>query len=345
MVPASPLKLPILRRADIMFVVRLPCGPLKECFHLREGFLLQETIRDQIAGQGQNLSGRAELHGLRAAQEARRPSRGSKGRLHGAGEDATPLSMNAYKLCSRNLCGGQFSKPLTGVKLQSAYSGEEVNMLSRREATAGLIASAALVAAPKFAAAQERKPIELPPPRTEGGMPLMSALKARHSTRAYFDRPLPPQMLSDLLWAAFGINRPSGDRTAPYWRHIMVIDVYAAMADGVWLYEPKSHTLLPYLAADIRTDTGLQDFVGKAPLNLVYVAHGERMRGISPEDRRLYASVDTGFIGQNVYLFCASEGLATVFRGAVDYRKLDGIMNLPEEQFVTFAQTVGYPHE
>ena len=82
---------------------------------------------------------------------------------------------------------------------------------------------------------------------------------------------------------------------------------------------------------------------GTAPLNLVYVAHGDRMQDISPEERRLYASVDTGFIGQNVYLFCASEGLATVFRGAVDYKKLAQAMRLDEAQFVTFAQTVGYP--
>ena len=106
------------------------------------------------------------------------------------------------------------------------------------------------------------------------------------STRNYSDRGLTPQTLSDLLWAAFGINRPSGDRTAPYWRHIMVIDVYAAMADGVWLYEPVTHKLLPHLAEDIRASTGLQDFVGEAPLNLVYVAHGERMTGVSPEDHR-----------------------------------------------------------
>jgi len=217
-------------------------------------------------------------------------------------------------------------------------------MFTRREATAGLIASAAVAAAPGLAAAQELKPIELPAPRIEGGMPLISALRLRHSTREYSSRPLPPQTLSDLLWAAFGINRPSGgDRTAPYWRHIMVIDVYAAMADGVWLYEPKAHRLLPHLPADIRADTGLQDFVGKAPLNLVYAAHGERMPNLSPADRRLYASVDTGFIGQNVYLFCASEGLVTVFRGGIDYKKLDGAMMLPEDQFVTFAQTVGYP--
>jgi nitroreductase len=216
-------------------------------------------------------------------------------------------------------------------------------MITRREANIGLLASAAVSAAPPVALAQELKRLELPPPRREGGMPLIAALKLRHSTREYSDRPLPMQTLSDLLWAAFGINRPSGDRTAPYWRHIMVMDIYVALADGVWIYEPKAHTLLPHLQADIRAQTGLQDFVASAPLNLVYVAHGERMTDVSPEERRLYASVDTGFIGQNVYLFCASEGLATVFRGAVDYPKLDRILRLPDQQFVTFAQTVGYP--
>ncbi len=215
-------------------------------------------------------------------------------------------------------------------------------MMTRRQANAGVLASAALAAAPIAAMAQERKPITLPRPRDDGGMPLMRALKLRHSTREYADRPLPPQVLSDLLWAAFGINRPNGDRTAPYWRHVMVIDIYAAMADGVFLYEPKSHALQQYLKDDLRAETGLQDFVATAPLNLVYVAHGERMTDVSPEERRLYASVDTGFIGQNVYLFCASEGLATVFRAAVDYPKLNRALKLPEQQFVTFAQTVGY---
>jgi nitroreductase len=184
---------------------------------------------------------------------------------------------------------------------------------------------------------------ELPPARIAGGKPLIEALRARRSIREYSDRPLPAQILSDLLWSAFGINRPNGDRTAPYWRHIMVIDVYAAMADGVWLYDPKRHALLPHLRQDIRAQTGLQDFVAKAPLNLVYVAHGERMQDVRAEERRLYASVDAGFIGQNVYLFCASEGLATVFRGAVDIEKLNRTMQLGAGQFVTFAQTVGYP--
>jgi hypothetical protein len=99
--------------------------------------------------------------------------------------------------------------------------------------------------------------------------------------------------LSDLLWTAFGVNRlTSGDRTAPYWRHVMVMDIYVATADGVWLYEPQGHTLLPHSKDDIRAQTGLQDFVGTAPLNLIYVAHGERMTDISVEERRLYASVD-----------------------------------------------------
>ena len=216
-------------------------------------------------------------------------------------------------------------------------------MLTRREANAGLIGAALLAAAPAVAAAAAESERALPPPRMEGGKPLMEALKARRSTRDYADRPLPDQVLSDLLWAAYGINRPSGDRTAPYWRHIMVIDVYAAMADGLWLYDPKRHVLLRQSDADIRAQTGQQDFVGSAPLNLVYVAHGERMREVPAEARRLYASVDTGFIGQNVYLYCASEGLATVFRGAVLSEALGRTLKLGDRQFVTFCQSVGYP--
>lgn len=216
-------------------------------------------------------------------------------------------------------------------------------MMTRRQATAGILASAALAAAPTVAAAQQSDRLELPTPRKDGGKPLMAALMLRRSIREYLDKPLPRQVLSDLLWAAFGVNRPSGDRTAPYWRHVMVMDIYAAMADGVWLYEPKAHVLLSYLKDDIRAQTGTQDFVGTAPLDLIYVAHGERMTDVSPEERRLYASVDTGFIGQNVYLFCASEGLATVFRGSANQAKVARLLKLPEQQFVTFAQTVGYP--
>jgi nitroreductase len=217
---------------------------------------------------------------------------------------------------------------------------EGAGAMNRREMNAALLAGAAVAAMP-MATAQEAR--TLPNPRRETGKPLMQALLLRRSIREFSPRPLPAQMLSDLLWVAYGINRPSGDRTAPYWRHIMVIDVYAAMADGVWLYDPKQHALRLHLRTDIRAQTGLQAFVATAPLNLVYVAHGEKMNDISPEERRLYASVDAAFAGQNVYLYCASEGLGTVFRGAVDYERLRQAMQLEDGQFVTFAQTVGYP--
>ncbi len=185
--------------------------------------------------------------------------------------------------------------------------------------------------------------LKLPPPRKTGGLPLFDAIARRRSTREYSDRPLQLQLVSDLLWAAFGDNRPDGGRTAPYARHIVKIDVYVATADGVWLYEPTAHVLLPHLTDDIRAATGEQDFVGHAALELIYVAHGERMSDVPFEERRLDACVDAGFIGQNVYLFCASEGLGTVFRGALDTVELARVMKLPSEQFVTFAQTVGYP--
>jgi nitroreductase len=217
-------------------------------------------------------------------------------------------------------------------------------MMTRRHANIGLISSAAFTSLARLARAQESEPLELPAPRSQGGRPLIEALKLRRSIREYSPRSLPPQVLSDLLWAAFGINRPAtGARTAPYWRHLMVIDIYAAMADGVWIYDPKGHKLLPHMRDDIRAKTGTQDFVATAPLNLVYIAHGERMGDISAEDKRLYASVDVGFIGQNVYLFCASEGLATVFRASLDYRELARTLGLGPGQFVAFAQTVGYP--
>ncbi len=219
---------------------------------------------------------------------------------------------------------------------------KEIPMLTRRQINVGLLSAAST---PLAANASEAETIQLPPARTTGGKPLTEALRLRRSTREYSDRPLDPQLLSDLLWSANGINRPTGDRTAPYWRHIMVIDVFAVMANGTWLYDPKLHALVLHQRDDLRAETGLQDFAGSAPLNLVYVAHGERMQDISAEDRRLYASADACFIGQNVYLFCASEGLATVFRGAVNYKALAGAMHLGADQFVTFAQTVGYPKQ
>jgi hypothetical protein len=151
------------------------------------------------------------------------------------------------------------------------------SMVTRRQTNVGLVTSAVIASTPALAA-QGRKSNRIAAATHSWWQALMQVLMLRRSTREYADRPLPLQTLSDLLWSAFGINRPAtGDRTAPYWRHVMVIDIYAAMADGVWLYEPKRHALIQHQNADIRASTGLQDFVATAPLNLIYVAHGERM--------------------------------------------------------------------
>ena len=157
-------------------------------------------------------------------------------------------------------------------------------MLTRRETAAGIAAATLALSASDVAHAEDAAARPLLAPRSTGGMPLIDALKLRRSTRAYSERPLEPQVLSDLLWAANGVNRPSSDRTAPYWRHIMVIDIYAAMADGVWLYDPQAHALVLHGQADLRAESGTQDFVGVAPLDLVYVAHGERMTDVGPKN-------------------------------------------------------------
>lgn len=186
-------------------------------------------------------------------------------------------------------------------------------------------------------------PIKLPPPQTQGGMPLMEALKSRHSTREFSSRPLPLQVLSDLLWAANGVSRPeSGKRTAPSAKDMREISVYLATPDGAYLFAPDTHTLQRVVERDIRSLTGTQDFVGQAPLNLVYVANLGRM-DTSEENKRFYAATDTGFIAQNVYLFCASTGLATVVRGSVERKALAAALGLAPHQQITLAQTVGYP--
>jgi len=106
---------------------------------------------------------------------------------------------------------------------------------------------------------------------------------------------------------------------------------------------PEKHQLQPVLAQDIRALTGSQAYVREAPLNLIYVADYNRMENASSEVKDLYSAVDAGFIGQNVYLYCASEGLATVARGTVDRTALAQAMKLKPEQRIIFAQSVGYP--
>jgi SagB-type dehydrogenase family enzyme len=187
--------------------------------------------------------------------------------------------------------------------------------------------------------------IKLPLPKQAGGKPLLEALKDRKSTREFGDNELNVKVLSNLLWAAFGLNRLDGHRTAPSARNWQEIDVYLALKRGLYLFDPHANVLRQVLAEDIRAATGMQDFVGTAPLNLVYVADLARMSASDRTEQRFYSAIDTGFISQNVYLFCASEGLATVVRGLVDRRSLAKLMQLRPQQRVIVAQTVGYPND
>ena len=185
--------------------------------------------------------------------------------------------------------------------------------------------------------------VALPKPETRGGMPLMQALSERKSGREFASRELSPQVLSNLLWAAFGINRPDGRRTAPSAMNRQTVDVYVVKADGAFIYDAVQNRLSPVTGADLRAASGTQSYAGQAPLNLVYVSDYSKM-GQSPEsEQALFAGAETGFVGQNVYLYCASEGLATVIRASIDKLSLAKSLKLKPSQHIVLAQTVGYP--
>jgi len=192
-------------------------------------------------------------------------------------------------------------------------------------------------------AAQGLKPVKLPPPQTGGGRPLMQVLNERKSTREFGPGTLSPQTLSNLLWAAFGINRPDGRRTAPSAMNWQEVDVYVVTPEGVYLYEAEANTLEPVLSGDFRAATGTQSFVKDAAVNLVYVADFSKIGAQASPDAETYTAADVGFIAQNVYLYCASEGLVTVVRASIDKAALAKTLNLRPNQKIILAQSLGYP--
>jgi SagB-type dehydrogenase family enzyme len=208
--------------------------------------------------------------------------------------------------------------------------------MMRKLLLAVLLLPAALVCA------QALKPVPLPAPQTSGGKPLMQALKERQSTREYGPQKLSPQVLSNLLWAAWGINRPDGRRTAPSASNRQEIDVYLITADGAYVYDAKANALNTVVEGDVRKAAASQANFNEAPLNLVYVADFTKIPGNDDNNKTANANVDTGFIAQNVYLFCASEGLGAVTRGSADKAALSKALNLGPNQRVILAQTVGY---
>ena len=171
----------------------------------------------------------------------------------------------------------------------------------------------------------------------------MQVLKDRKSTREFGSGALSPQTLSNMLWAAFGINRPDGRRTAPSAMNWQEVSIYVATAEGIYLYDAQADALNPVQAGDHRAVTGTQSLVKDAALNLVYVADLSKTGDADSPDAQMYAAADVGFIAQNVYLYCASEGLATVVRGSVDKNALAKTLKLGPKQKIILAQTVGFP--
>lgn len=196
---------------------------------------------------------------------------------------------------------------------------------------------------PKPATGESATSISLPPPAKHGGLPLMDALARRRSSRDFASSPLPLRLLSDLLWAAYGVNRADGGRTAPSALNAQEIDVFVALPSGAYLYDAASHQLNLVAASDLRKVTGYQDFVDEAPLDLVYVANHARMGMVPVAQRESYASTAAGAITQNVYLFAASNDLATVIRAWIDRAAIADALGLAHDQQVLLSQTVGYP--
>ncbi len=186
--------------------------------------------------------------------------------------------------------------------------------------------------------------IVLPDPDLTKGMPLMKCLKNRKTSRSFKKKELTFDIISELLWAANGINRiDNGKRTAPSAMNSQEIDIYVALKRGLYKYNHKKHLLSPVLNKDIRELTGYQKFTQIAPVNLIYVANLNKLTGGDGTMKEFYAATDTGFICQNVYLYCASEGLSTVVLGWVDRKKLEKVMKLPKNKKVTLVQPVGFP--
>jgi nitroreductase len=215
-------------------------------------------------------------------------------------------------------------------------------------------ASLAQNKAPSANSAQELQPINLPKPQADGGKSVLAALQERRTNRSIRPDKLPPQMLSNLLWAAFGVNREKGNfgkpgRTAPSASNSQEIDLYVALPEGVYLYEAAPHRLTPVVAGDFRARSG-RGAAATAPVNIFYVVdlaryilEGNPDRSINnPEIQKSYYYCAVGLIAQNVYLFAASQGLAAWFHNC-DKTNTPKELKLRPDQRVLFDQTVGYP--
>ena len=215
--------------------------------------------------------------------------------------------------------------------------------MMKRFVSGTLLAAAAIPLLFASAIAQDEV-VKLPPPDKKGGKPLMQCLTERKSERSFSDRQLEPQVLSNLFYAAYGINREDGGRTAPSARNAQDMLVYAAMPSGLYLYNPADNTLELKLNKDIREKCGMQsDMHKKAALVLIYVSDTSKLKTSDKDVKEFYSANHTGYISQNVYLFCASEGLNTVVCAMIDKDALSKLMGLPENCMIQLIQPLGYP--
>lgn len=220
----------------------------------------------------------------------------------------------------------------------------EKNMSRRAFLKVSAATGTILCITPTIALAQEAKSMQLPKPQAGAGHSLMQLLWKRMSSREFSPEPLSVGVLANLLWAGFGINRPDGKRTAPSAHNAQDIDIYVILPSGLYLYDAKTNQLKLLLAEDLRALAGTQPYVREAPVNLVYVSDYAKLGEKEPlESKILLSGAHTGFIAENIYLYCASEGLATVVRAMIDIRTLSKAMKLRPDQKITLAQSVGYP--
>jgi len=200
-------------------------------------------------------------------------------------------------------------------------------------------------AAPAPAQPAPLEVIKLDPPRLDAGVPTMQALKQRRSEKKFAETKLSRQQISEVLWAADGINRDDGHRTAPSAMGKYPIDIYVVLEEGVYLYSPAKHDLTPVAQGDFRKQCGTQEYVYTSPLNLVYVADYDKfsdIRDASAQKKAEWACMEAGSQAQNVYIYCASEGLATVFRVSIDNEEFGRVIKARPSQSVIAAQTVGH---
>lgn len=186
-----------------------------------------------------------------------------------------------------------------------------------------------------FGCSMNAQEIKLPAPDRTGGKPLMESLNKRKSTRSFSGKELSSRQLSDLLWAANGFNRDD-KRTAPTANNRQELELYVVLKDGIYFYNAKEHKLTLINKGDYRKNTGMQEFVAEAPLNILFVSDSEKASSLH------YSYTDCGFISQNIYLYCASEGLGTVVRGSFDKKVLHDLLKLSPTHEVLLSQTVGY---